>query len=889
MDIDKNKRFGLTDEQVKQSREQHGRNVLTPPHRTSLWKLYLDKYRDPIIQILLVAAFVSLILAFIEHNFMETIGIFVAVFLATTVGFYFERDAAKKFNVLTALSEEQPVKVRRGGKVMQIPRHDIVVGDVVLIEVGDEVPADGELLVSTDLQINESTLTGEPITEKNTEGGGDGAYPRNVILRSTMVMNGRGEFVVTAVGDATEIGKVAQKSTEQTSVKTPLYVQLDKLASMISKVGSVVSVAAFVIFLVHDILTNPAWGGKDYFYMAEIVLDYFMMAVTLIVMAVPEGLPMAITLSLALNMRRMLKSNNLVRKLHACETMGAVTVICTDKTGTLTQNQMQVNELLPKDDNQHLLDVAIAINSTAELDEDKAIGNPTESALLLWLKSQEQDYRELRQQAKVLKQQPFSTEKKYMATIAEVDGEKYLLVKGAPEIVLDLCEMEERYRNQALRELDEWQHKAMRTLAFAYKKMEENPVSDKKSSDAKGTDVKSVPTIGQLLSAKDFTLQALVAITDPIRKDVPAAVKECRHAGIEVKVVTGDTAATAMEIGKQIGVFEDEAENIGADGDMTSLDQQMITGEQWEALSDEEAYKRAKDIRVMSRARPTDKQRLVAMLQKHGEVVAVTGDGTNDAPALHYAHVGLSLGSGTSVAKEASDMTLLDDSFKSIANAVMWGRSLYRNLQRFLFFQLVVNVVALLLVLGGSIIGTEMPLTVTQILWVNLIMDTFAALALASLPPSHEVMNDKPRKATDFIINKGMAFGILFCGIAFFIVMFAMLIYCERRGKGGVDVHELTVFFTTFVMIQFWNLFNAKSLGSNRTAFRHFLKDKGMILVLALVLVGQWLIVTFGGEMFRTVPLSLTEWLVIIGATSIVLWVGEIWRAFKRLLAKRKN
>ena len=889
MDIDKNKRFGLTDEQVKQSREQHGRNVLTPPHRTSLWKLYLDKYRDPIIQILLVAAFVSLILAFIEHNFMETIGIFVAVFLATTVGFYFERDAAKKFNVLTALSEEQPVKVRRGGKVMQIPRHDIVVGDVALIEVGDEVPADGELLVSTDLQINESTLTGEPITEKNTEGGGDGAYPRNVILRSTMVMNGRGEFVVTAVGDATEIGKVAQKSTEQTSVKTPLYVQLDKLASMISKVGSVVSVAAFVIFLVHDILTNPAWGGKDYFYMAEIVLDYFMMAVTLIVMAVPEGLPMAITLSLALNMRRMLKSNNLVRKLHACETMGAVTVICTDKTGTLTQNQMQVDELLPKDDNQHLLDVAIAINSTAELDEDKAIGNPTESALLLWLKSQEQDYRELRQQAKVLKQQPFSTEKKYMATIAEVDGEKYLLVKGAPEIVLDLCEMEERYRNQALRELDEWQHKAMRTLAFAYKKMEDNPVSDKKSSDAKVTDVKSVPTIGQLLSAKDFTLQALVAITDPIRKDVPAAVKECRHAGIEVKVVTGDTAATAMEIGKQIGVFEDEAENIGADGDMTSLDQQMITGEQWEALSDEEAYKRAKDIRVMSRARPTDKQRLVAMLQKHGEVVAVTGDGTNDAPALHYAHVGLSLGSGTSVAKEASDMTLLDDSFKSIANAVMWGRSLYRNLQRFLFFQLVVNVVALLLVLGGSIIGTEMPLTVTQILWVNLIMDTFAALALASLPPSHEVMNDKPRKATDFIINKGMAFGILFCGIAFFIVMFAMLIYCERRGKGGVDVHELTVFFTTFVMIQFWNLFNAKSLGSNRTAFRHFLKDKGMILVLALVLVGQWLIVTFGGEMFRTVPLSLTEWLVIIGATSIVLWVGEIWRAFKRLLAKRKN
>ena len=871
MDIDKNKRFGLTDEQVKQSREQHGRNVLTPPHRTSLWKLYLDKYRDPIIQILLVAAFVSLILAFIEQNFMETIGIFVAVFLATTVGFYFERDAAKKFNVLTALSEEQPVKVRRKGKVMQIPRHDIVVGDVVLIEVGDEVPADGELLTCTDLQINESTLTGEPITEKNLEGGGDGAYPRNVVLRSTMVMNGRGEFVVTAVGDATEIGKVAQKSTEQTSVKTPLYVQLDKLASMISKVGSVVSVAAFVIFLVHDVLTNPVWGGKDYFYMAEIVLGYFMMAVTLIVMAVPEGLPMAITLSLALNMRRMLKSNNLVRKLHACETMGAVTVICTDKTGTLTQNQMQVDELLQKDDNALLLDVAIALNSTAELDEDKAIGNPTESALLLWLKSQGKDYKEIRQQAKVLKQQPFSTEKKYMATIAEVSDKKYLLVKGAPEIVLSLCQMEERERNQALRELDEWQHKAMRTLAFAFKEIDADL------------------NISQLLSDKNFTLQALVAITDPIRKDVPAAVKECRRAGIEVKVVTGDTAATALEIGKQIGVFEDEAENIGADGDMTSLDQQMITGEQWEALSDEEAYERAKDIRVMSRARPTDKQRLVAMLQKRGDVVAVTGDGTNDAPALHYAHVGLSLGSGTSVAKEASDMTLLDDSFKSIANAVMWGRSLYRNLQRFLFFQLVVNVVALLLVLGGSVIGTEMPLTVTQILWVNLIMDTFAALALASLPPSHEVMQDKPRKGSDFIITKSMAWGILFCGVVFFAVMFALLVYCERRGEGGVDVHELTIFFTIFVMIQFWNLFNAKALGSNRTAFRHFLKDKGMILVLGLILIGQWIIVTFGGEMFRTVPLSATEWLAIIGGTSIVLWAGEVFRLFKRLLAKRNK
>ncbi len=879
MNIDKNKRIGLTDEQVKQSREQHGKNVLTPPQRTSLWKLYLDKYRDPIIQILLVAAFVSLILAFIEKNFMETIGIFVAVFLATTVGFYFERDAAKKFNLLTALSEEQPVKVRRNGKVMEIPRHDVVVGDVVLVEVGDEVPADGELIVCNDLQINESALTGEPVAEKSLEGGGDGAYPRNVILRSTMVMNGRGEFVVTAVGDATEIGKVAKKSTEQTSVETPLHMQLDKLAKMISKVGSVVSVAAFFIFLIHDILTNPAWGGKDYFYMAEIVLKYFMMAVTLIVMAVPEGLPMAITLSLALNMRRMLKSNNLVRKLHACETMGAVTVICTDKTGTLTQNKMQVSALELKQGDETLLDTAIALNSTAELNDGKPIGNPTESALLLWLDAQGKDYEELRKQVNVLKQLPFSTERKMMATLAEVDGETYLFVKGAPEIVMKKCIIEDRMLRQSAEELDEWQHKAMRTLAFAYKKIEASIMRTSRTSTAE---------VVALLDANDLQLQAIAAIADPIRPDVPAAVQECRHAGIEVKVVTGDTAATALEIGKQIGVFEDEPENIGADGSLTSLDQQMITGEQWEALSDEEAYERAKDIRVMSRARPTDKQRLVAMLQKRGEVVAVTGDGTNDAPALHYAHVGLSLGSGTSVAKEASDMTLLDDSFKSIANAVMWGRSLYRNLQRFLFFQLVVNVAALLLVLGGSVIGTEMPLTVTQILWVNLIMDTFAALALASLPPSHEVMKDKPRKASDFIINKSIGFGILFCGIVFFLVMFALLVYCERRGKGGVDVHELTMFFTTFVMIQFWNLFNAKALMSHHTAFRHFLKDRGMILVLVLVLVGQWIIVTFGGEMFRTTPLSLHEWLLIIGSTSVVLWAGELWRTFKRMIAKRR-
>uniref|UniRef100_UPI004026FA61 cation-translocating P-type ATPase n=1 Tax=Prevotella sp. TaxID=59823 RepID=UPI004026FA61 len=517
--------------------------------------------------------------------------------------------------------------------------------------------------------------------------------------------------------------------------------------------------------------------------------------------------------------------------------------------------------LLLKQGSEHLLDLAIAVNTTADLANDRGIGNPTESALLLWLKAKGHDYAELRKQCTVVSQQPFSTERKYMSTRVLAEGTQYLFVKGAPEIVLAKCDLDDKEKQKTQEELADFQRKAMRTLAFAYQKAEDGKM----------------------------TLQAIVAITDPLRKEVPAAVQECRKAGIEVKMVTGDTAATAFEIGKQIGIFEEDYTSIGADGEMTSLEEQMITGELWEALSDEEAYKRARNIRVMSRARPTDKQRLVAMLQKHGEVVAVTGDGTNDAPALHYAHVGLSLGSGTSVAKEASDMTLLDDSFKSIANAVMWGRSLYRNLQRFLFFQLVVNVAALLLVLGGSIIGTEMPLTVTQILWVNLIMDTFAALALASLPPSHEVMKEKPRKASDFIISRSMGAGILFCGISFFVVMFAFLVYCERRGRGGVDTHELTWFFTTFVMLQFWNLFNAKALGSNRSAFRHFLQDKGMQLVLLLVLAGQWLIVTFGGEMFRTQPLSLKEWAIIIGSTSLVLWAGELYRAVRRAMCHQEE
>ena len=891
---------GLSDEQVRTSRQQHGDNVLTPPKKTSLWKLYLDKYRDPIIQILLVAAFVSLVLAFVEHDFVETLGIFIAIFIATTVGFYFECDAARKFRVLTAINEDQPVKVRRNGKVMEVPRRDVVVGDIILVETGDEVPADAVLVEAVNLQIDESSLTGEPLTSKsvtdaqsqpsddatsqhsalNIQGSADTAiqhsalnaqhaseaYPKNVILRSTMVMNGRGTAIVTCVGDSTEIGKVATEATEATQTKTPLNLQLDKLAKLISKVGTGVSIAAFVIFLGHDILTNSLWHTNNYLAMLQVVLNYFMMAVTLIVMAVPEGLPMAVTLALALNMRRMLKFNNLVRKLHASETMGAVTVICTDKTGTLTQNRMTVHDIQlvegdrlvnAKEASAATKDgfaAAVAANTTAELDENNApIGNPTEGALLMWLQQQGEDYQQQRVSQAVDSQIPFSTEKKYMATTVVRGDKKRTYIKGAPEIIASLCGLAEPQLSHLREVLLGYQRQAMRTLAFAWRE-------------------------GDFSEEGGFTFQGIAAISDPVREDVPSAVSTCRGAGIKIKVVTGDTSATAVEIARQIGIWPKE--------DTTKAEELRwhITGSDFAALSDEEAYDRVEDIRVMSRARPTDKQRLVQLLQKHGEVVAVTGDGTNDAPALNHAHVGLSLGSGTSVAKQASDITLLDDSFHSITNAVMWGRSLYKNIQRFLFFQLVVNVSALLLVLGGSIIGTEMPLTVTQILWVNLIMDTFAAMALASLPPSREVMKDKPRKASDFIISKSMGRGILGSGFVFFAIMFVFLIWCERHGAGSIiDVHELTLFFTTFVMLQFWNLFNAKCLGSTHSAFHNLRHDGGLLLVLLLIFIGQWLIVTFGGRMFRTQPLSAEEWLIITAATSVVLVAGELWRAVKRI------
>ena len=834
------KREGLTAIEVERSRFEHGENVLTPPRRQSMWHLYFEKYQDPMIRILLVAAMVSLVLAFVKQDFIETLGIIFAIILATTVGFFFERDAARKFDVLTQLGEEQPVKVLREGKVVEIPRREVVVGDVVIVETGDEVPADGLLFESTDLQVDESSLTGEPITNKSLplssskeRGDSEEAYPKDMLLRSSMVMSGTGRYVVTAVGDETEIGHVARQATELTGVKTPLNIQLDKLAKLISKVGIGLSTAAFFIFLIHDLLTNALWHTADYLSMVEVVLRYFMMAVTLIVMAVPEGLPMAVTLALALNMRRMLKSNNLVRKLQASETMGAVTVICTDKTGTLTENRMTVNDvrclmgdgrssdLRPQTSDLYK---AIALNTTA-----------TEQALLRWMMEQGADYQQLREEHTITAREPFSTERKYMSTTV---GDT-LYIKGAPEVIMARCTLSDDER----RELED-NYKVVRE-AIPYG-------AGKFSMD----------------NNKKFPAGETVTITAYDHND-------CYFICWKDKIVTGDTMATAMEIARLTGVVD----SLTEEGE--KINDKCITGAEFAALSDEEALERVKDLKVMSRARPTDKQRLVSLLQQRGEVVAVTGDGTNDAPALNRAHVGLSLGSGTSVAKQASDITLIDDSFNSIVHAVMWGRSLYKNIQRFIFFQLIVNVAALLLVLFGGFIGTEMPLTITQILWVNLIMDTLAAMALASLPPSREVMEEKPRASDAFIITRPMMRGILAIGGLFFVASFALLWYFERQT--GISETDLTVFFTIFVMLQWWNLFNARMLGSCHSAFRRIWACRGFLFVLLIVVVGQWLIVTFGGRLFRTVPLPFETWATIICGTSLVLWVGEIYRWIERL------
>lgn len=884
--------LGLTDSEVLQSREKNGVNLLTPPKRPSLWKLYLEKFEDPVVRVLLVAAVFSLIISIIENEYAETIGIIAAILLATGIGFFFEYDANKKFDLLNAVNEETLVKVIRNGKIQEIPRKDVVVGDIVVLETGEEIPADGELIEAISLQVNESNLTGEPVINKTiikADFDEEATYASNRVMRGTTVVDGHGMMKVLQVGDATEIGKVARQSTEQSGEPTPLNIQLTKLAKLIGKIGFTVAAATFIVFVSKDlyqyISANEISGWHHYMAIAQIVLKYFMMAVTLIVVAVPEGLPMSVTLSLALNMRRMLSTNNLVRKMHACETMGAITVICTDKTGTLTQNLMQVYEpgfyalkergILSDDDISKLVMEGISANSTAFLEETddggkpKGVGNPTEVALLLWLNSQHRNYLELREQAGVLDQLTFSTERKFMATLVQspLIGKKVLYIKGAPEIVLGKCKEvvldgkridATEYRSTVEEQLLGYQNMAMRTLGFAFKIVDDHAPDD----------------CVALVAENDLNFLGVVAISDPIRPDVPAAVAKCQSAGIDVKIVTGDTPGTATEIARQIGLWKPE-----------DTERNRITGTAFADLTDEEALDRVMDLKIMSRARPTDKQRLVQLLQQKGAVVAVTGDGTNDAPALNHAQVGLSMGTGTSVAKEASDITLLDDSFNSIGTAVMWGRSLYKNIQRFIVFQLTINFVALLIVLLGSFVGTALPLTVTQMLWVNLIMDTFAALALASIPPSEDVMNEKPRRSTDFIISKAMRYNIFGVGTVFLIVLMGM-IYYYTNAESGMTVHRLTIFFTFFVMLQFWNLFNARVFGTNDSAFKGLTKSYGMELIVIAILGGQILIVQFGGAVFRTEPLDWQTWLVIIGASSLVLWVGELIRFVQRLIHK---
>ncbi|GBU06976.1 hypothetical protein AwDysgo_03070 [Bacteroidales bacterium] len=947
---------GLSSEQVQESRTKHGANILTPPKKTPLWKLFLEKFEDPIIRILLVAAFLSLGISFVQNEYTETIGIFCAIFLATGVSFWFEMSANKKFDVLNQVNDDTLIKVIRNGNVVEVPKQEIVVGDIVLIETGEEVPADGELLETVSLQIDESCLTGEPIIDKTTvpeHFESEATYPSNWAMRGTKIMDGHGIMEIRAVGDATEYGKVAEKSSEMTGEETPLNKQLDALAKFIGLVGLALAALTFTVLFIKGIFFDPSievpqlgqlgllgacilstlvaltkvwapiiYGGYElagkkkempkiieegswlkwmgfgflsFILLAAVglafgvnpldasswisvdlaakVLSYFMIAVTLIVVAVPEGLPMSVTLSLAMSMRRMLQTNNLVRKMHACETMGATTVICTDKTGTLTQNQMTVhetnfyaidNQVLSDNEASLLIKENISVNSTAFLDYSdpkklRGLGNPTEAALLLWLHKQSVNYLDIRENAEIVQQLTFSTERKYMATIIDSPrlSKRVLFVKGAPEIVLgkcsdisktqDMCPFAEEQKNIEQRLLD-YQNQAMRTLGFAYKYVELN---DKSSIES--------------LAAEGLIFSGFAAISDPVREDVPAAVLKCMNAGIDIKIVTGDTSATAKEIGRQIGVWKPE-----------DTDENIIVGTDFEALSDQEAALRVQKLKIMCRARPTDKQRLVQLLQQAGSIVAVTGDGTNDAPALNYAHVGLSMGTGTSVAKEASDITLLDDSFNSIATAVMWGRSLYQNIQRFILFQLTINVAALLLVFLGSIFGEELPLTVTQMLWVNLIMDTFAAGALASLPPNEEVMQNKPRKNTDFIVTPIMRKNILFVGLSFVALLLGLLYYYGKDGP--ISAYDLSKFFTIFVMLQFWNLFNAKAFATGKSALHGLKQSKGFLVVAALILIGQFLIVTFGGEVFRTVPLLAKDWAIIIVGTSAVLWIGEAMR-----------
>ena len=886
---------GLTDAEVLESRKKYGANVLTPPEKDPLWKQFLEKFEDPLIIILMIAGVLSIGISFYEYFglgeggevFFEPAGIFVAILLATGLAFYFELQADKEFTILNQVNDDEPVEVIRNGNVKQIPRKDVVVGDIVILNTGEEVAADGELIEAVQLHLDESTLTGEPVCGKSInkeEFDKNATYPTNHVMKGTKVMEGHGIFRVLAVGDTTEQGKVFEAAQIDDSVKTPLNEQLDGLSDWITKVSygfaALIIIGRIAVYLISN--------GTDCFGSMEqiapfiaYVLQTLMIAVTLIVVAVPEGLPMAVTLSLAYSMRRMLRTNNLVRKMHACETMGATTVICTDKTGTLTQNQMKVDDIKVYATNvsDNVINEGFAVNSTASIDfsivtKPQVLGNPTEGALLLWLSSKGIDYRMLRESVNIVKELPFSTERKYMATIVEsaaIPDKKVLYVKGAPEIIFNICKISDVDKGTVDKQLITYQERAMRTLGFAYQVLENDDTVIENDK----------------LIAGSLHFIGIAAIADPVRADVPNAVKECLNAGINIKIVTGDTPGTAKEIGRQIGLWSS-----------TDTDNNIITGPEFEELTDEQLLDRVEDLKIIARARPMDKKRLVEALQKKNQVVAVTGDGTNDAPALHTAHVGLSMGDGTSVAKEASDITIIDNSFSSIGKAVMWGRSLYQNIQRFLLFQLTVNVTACFLVLCGAFMGTESPLTVTQMLWINLIMDTFAAMALASLPPSESVMQDKPRNRNAFILNKQMIANIVGVGGFFFVMLLGLLYIFQHADihqltdlltlqlgeKGHVTAYELTLLFTIFVMTHFFYLFNARAFETGRSAL-HFKGCKGLLTIVAIIMIGQVAMVEITGiqQFFNVCGLSLQDWIIIIVGSSLVLWVREGWH----LITKR--
>lgn len=879
--------IGLSEEQVAESRRLHGANVLTPPKPESLWKRYFEKLiGDKMIVILEVAAVLSSVISFAEYKglaglpahgirvFAEPVGILLAILLATGIAFYFEVKADKEFSLLSQARDDESVKVVRAGKATTIARRDVVVGDVVLLAPGDEIPADGRLLRSSQLRVDESTLTGEPQSRKGLDlpPERESTYPPDCLLRGTKVMEGRATYEVTAVGDATEDGKLMHAVAIDTSVVTPLNSQLDRLGKRIAKWSYWFAILIFagrlVAYWLHG---GDNFGSIDFI---DYMLQSVMIVVTFIVMAVPEGLPMAVSLSLAYSMRRMLKQGSLMRRLHACETLGAATVICTDKTGTLTQNQMQVSraEFFSRsvNDADGIVVESLAVNSTAHL-SDRVVGNPTEGALLLWLRDMGFDYMSLREAVTIEEELPFSTERKMMATVVRRrDGTRRLYVKGAPEIVLDLCtDIDDNIpRKEVLLDLDKWQRHGMRTLGFAVAELSAG----------------EMPIIDKRLSAERLRFIGYVAINDPVRSDVPAAVAECMEAGIDVKIITGDTIGTATEVGHLIGI------------DCSSEDS-VATGPEIAAMTDDELRAKVDNLRVIARARPLDKQRIVEALQANDAVVAVTGDGTNDAPALRAAHVGISMGDGTAVAKEASDITILNNSFAGIATAVMWGRSLYRNIQRFLIFQLTVNVTACAVLIAGALMGMQSPLTVTQMLWINLIMDSLAAVAMASLPPLRSVMKAKPRRRDASIVNRpilreiGWTAFVFLCAllplqwvlehggeIHHFVDVFAASTYANISEYHSMTAAEVTIFFTTFVMLQWWNM-QAVRLFAAEKGERGFNKCRMFLLIWVIILIGQVAIVELGVDLFGVKDLDLPgSWLPIAGITAVVVAVTFLFR-----------